>query len=153
MEYLEFELEIGLGSGRDYPVIISSPGGEARETMHFPFEHLALENRLKDLQIALLRSSGRRRRVLSPEQRAVQEFGRDLFDGLIAGEVRSRYDVSLSKATQQNKGLRLKLRILSPKLAALPWEFLFDVRQGEYLCLSRNTPVIRYLELPQPPSP
>ena len=34
MEYLDFELEIGPGLGREYPVaVIRSPAGEARETM------------------------------------------------------------------------------------------------------------------------
>ena len=54
------------------------------------------------------------------------------------------------KRKQQGKGLRLKLRLQTPQLAALPWEFLYDHRRGEYLCLSRNTPTIRYLELPEP---
>ena len=38
-------------------------------------------------------------------------------------------------------------------MAALPWEFLYDPRQTEYVCLSRNTPVIRYLEAAQPIQP
>jgi formylglycine-generating enzyme required for sulfatase activity len=151
MEYLDFELEISPGLGRDYPVaVIRSPAGEARETMRFPFDELALKNRLQALRIALLLSGGSRRRVLTPEEQTVQDFGKDLFDALVAGEVRSRFDVSRREAHQQGKGLRLKLRFLSPEMAALPWEFLYDHRRGEYLCLSKNTPTIRYLELPQP---
>ncbi len=152
--YLDFELEIAPGGGREYPIaVIRSPAGEARETMHFPFDELALESRLDKLQIALLRSGEQRRIIPSLEERTVQNFGRDLFNALFVGDVRSRYDVSQREATQQGKGLRLKLRIESPELAALPWEFLFDSRQAEYLCLSRNTPVVRYLELPQPIMP
>ena len=151
MDYLDFELEIGPGLGREYPVaVIRSPAGEARETMTFPFDELALENRLKDLQIALLRSGGKRRRALSPEEQTVQDFGRDLFKALVGGEILSRYEVSRREARQQRKGLRFKLRFQAPELAALPWEFLYDHRRGEYLCLSKNTPTIRYLELPQP---
>jgi hypothetical protein len=30
--YLDFELEIGIGSGREYPVSARSPAGEARES-------------------------------------------------------------------------------------------------------------------------
>jgi formylglycine-generating enzyme required for sulfatase activity len=154
LNYLDFELEIGPGLGREYPVaIIHSPAGEARETMRFPFDELALESRLKDLQIALLHSGGRRRKVLSPEEQTVQAFGQALFDALLTGELRSRYDVSRREAAQHGKGLRLKLRIQSPELAALPWEFLYDPRQAEYVCLSRHTPVVRYLALPQPPRP
>jgi hypothetical protein len=152
--YFDFELEIGPGAGREYPVaVLRSPGGEARETMYFPFDELELQSRLKDLQIALLRSGGKRRRVLAPEEQTVQDFGRALFEALLSGEVRNRYDVSQREAFQRDKGLRLKLRIAPPELAALPWEFLYDPRAAEYLCLSRDTPLVRYLELPQPLRP
>lgn len=152
--YLDFDIEISAGSGRDYPIaVVQSPAGEAQETMHFPFDELALDNRLKDLQIALLRSGGNRRQALSPEEQHVQGFGRELFNALLTGEVRSRYDISCREARQQGKGLRLKLRIQPPELAALPWEFLYDPRQAEYICLSLDTPLIRYLELPQPIQP
>jgi len=154
MNYLDFELEIGLGAGREYPVaVVRSPAGEARETMRFPFDELALENRLKDLQIALLRSGGQRRKTPLPEEQAVQDFGRALFDALFTGEVRSRYDMSWREAMQKEMGLRLKLRIQPPQLATLPWEFLYDPRQADYVCLSRNTPIVRYLEIPQPIQP
>lgn len=154
MEYLDFVLEIGPGEGRDYPVaVIHSPSGEARETMNFPFDTLALENRLQALEIALLRSGGKRRRVLSNQEQTVRDFGEQLFNSLISGELRSRYDVSLNRAAEERKGLRIKIRIQSPQLAALPWEFLFDGRQEEYLCLSTKTPVVRYIELPQPVQP
>jgi len=150
MNYLDFEIEISPGAGREYPVaIVRSPAGEARETMKFPFDELALKDRLQNLQIALLRSGGKRRSFLSPEERTVQEFGQKLFDALLTGEMRSRYDVSQREAAQKGLGLRFKLRIRSPELAALPWEFLYDARQAEYVCLSRSTPVVRYLELPQ----
>jgi len=56
----------------------------------------------------------------------------------------------LKEARHQSKGLCLKLCILSPELAALPWKFTYDERRGEYLCLSRNTPPVRYLEIPHP---
>lgn len=152
--YLDFELEIGVGQGRDYPVaVLRSPAGEARATMRLPFDEIQLESRLKDLQIALLRSGGTRRRALSQEEQTVVNFGRALFDALLAGEVRSLYDVSRSKADQAGQGLRLKLRIASPYLAALPWEFLYDGRRAEFVCLSVHTPVVRYIELPHPPQP
>src|SRR6266849_846973 len=145
MNYLDFEIEIGVGSGREYPVVVvHSAAGEARETMHFPFDELALENRLKDLQIALLRSGGRYRQIHAPVEQAVQSFGRALFDALFTGEVHNRYSVSQLAALQQSKGLRLKLRIHTPELAALPWEFLYDAGQAEYVCLSSNTQVVRY---------
>jgi tetratricopeptide (TPR) repeat protein len=154
MDYLDFNLEIEAGNGREYLVtVLSSPAGEARETMHFPFDELTLENQLLTLQNTLLRSVGKRRLILSPTELKVQNFGRALFNALFIGEVRSRYVVSQSEAAHQGKGLRLKLHFQSPEMAALPWEFLYDSNQVEYVCLSSNTPVVRYLELPNPPQP
>ncbi|MCB0241217.1 MAG: CHAT domain-containing protein, partial [Anaerolineae bacterium] len=131
--------------------VLRSPAGEARAVMQFPFSELQLESRLKDLQIALLRSGGKRRLAPTKEQREVQDFGQALFDALVTGDVRSLYDVSQTKAG--SKGLRIKLRIADPGLAALPWEFLYDPRRRDYVCLSSYTPLVRYLELPQPPQP
>ena len=108
---LTFELEIQSGSGRDHPVVVlRSPAGEARATMRFPFDQLDLESRLDKLQIALLRSGGKRRDVLSPDQQSVQDFGRALFDAVFAGEVRSRYDVSCERAAQKEPGTAFKTR-------------------------------------------
>lgn len=52
-------------------------------------------------------------------------------------------------AAQQGMGLRIRLHLETPNLVTLPWEFLYDQRQGDYVCLSRNSPVVRYLDLPQ----
>ncbi len=155
MEYLDVDLEIGPGSGREYPLVVrSAAGGEARLTMRFPFDDLALHSRLKDLQIALLRSANLHRKVLSEEEQAVQDFGRSLFETLLGSSALAIYDVSRNRAAQEGRpGVRLRLRILDPALAALPWEYLYDPRQGEYLCLSRSTPLVRYPEIAQPIQP
>ena len=152
--YLDFELEIGEGQGREYPMhVVHSPAGEVRATLRFPFDDILLQNRLLSVENAVLRSGGQRRQTLSPDELAVQEFGRELFDILFPPDVRSLYFESLSRATTQEKGLRLKLRLGSARLAALPWEFLFDARHSEYLALSSKTPIVRYIERPQAPVP
>ncbi len=154
MSYLDFELEIAAGSGREYPVtVVRSVGDEVHETILFPFDELALENQLLTLQNALLRSGGRRRQIMLSEEQAVQNFGRSLFDALFIREVRSQYAISQREAFSQGKGLRLKLCIQSSELAALPWEFLYYPDRATYVSLSSNTPIVRYLELPQPPQP
>lgn len=153
-DFLDFELEVGLGSGRMYPVaVLHSPAGEPREVMQFPFDGLALENQLLTLQNALLRSGGKPRHILLPEEQSVQDFGLALYNALFAGEIGNCYATSQREAALQDKGLRLKLRINSPEMAAIPWEFLYDPGCAEYVCLSRNTPVVRYVALPRPPRP
>jgi hypothetical protein len=147
-DYLDFDLEIREGEPRGYAVAVRSPAGEAQEEMSFPFDERQLRDKLKDLEIALLRSGGTRRR-LSSEEQTVQDFGRRLFEALLVGDVRTRYLMSLDKAEQQDKGLRMKLRVQPPELAVLPWEFLYDPDR-DYLCFSPDTPIVRYVDLRQP---
>jgi len=55
----------------------------------------------------------------------------------------------MDQAQQQGKGLRLKLHVKPPNLTVLPWEFLYDPDRDEYLCFSRDTPIVRYTDLRQ----
>ncbi len=89
--YLGFDIEIDEGAGREYRVSVRSPAGEARATMHFPFDDLVLENRLLTLQNVLLRSGGKRRLALSQDELAVQEFGKALFDSMLVDDARSLF--------------------------------------------------------------
>ncbi|MDI6694315.1 MAG: SUMF1/EgtB/PvdO family nonheme iron enzyme [Anaerolineales bacterium] len=152
-DYLDFKLEIGHRQGNEYPIAVDSPAGQTHAHVAFPFDEIALERYLDKLQIALLSRHSSIRRVVSDEERQVMAFGQALFDFLLSGEARNRFDVSCLQAAQQGKGLRLSLRIQPPELASLPWEFLYDPRKAEYLCLTAQTPVVRYLELPQPVQP
>lgn len=154
MEYLEFDITIDRIDDTDYMVkVINSPAGQASEILTLPFTEAELHERQQSLQIALLRSSGRRRRILGSEERAVQDFGQELFDTLFCGDVRTRHDISRHEATCQEKGLRLKMRVQPAELANLPWEFIYDSCRQEYTGLSRNSPVVRYLETHQPVQP
>src|SRR5215218_1411116 len=145
-DYLDFELEIRESESRGYAVAVHSPAGEAQEEMSFPFDERQLRDKLKDLEIALLRSGGTRR-ALSTEERTVQEFGQSLFEAVFVGKVGTCYYRSMDQAQQEGKGLRLKLHIKPPNLTVLPWEFLYDPDRNEYLCFSRDTPIVRYTDL------
>ena len=147
-DYLDFDLEIREGEPRGYAVAVRSPAGEAQEEMSFPFDERQLRDKLKDLEIALLRSGGTRRQ-LSSEEQTVQDFGRSLFEATLVGKVGTCYYRSMDQARQQGKGLRLKLHVMPPKLTVLPWEFLYDPDRDEYLCFSRDTPIVRYTDLRQ----
>ncbi len=98
VDYLNFDLDIGQGSGRKYPMTARSPtGGEVHAEMRFPFVKGVLESKLKDIELVLYTSGGTRRRINSPEEQTVQDFGRALFDALISSEVRSCYDVACAR--------------------------------------------------------
>ncbi|HEU5198190.1 MAG TPA: CHAT domain-containing protein [Ktedonobacterales bacterium] len=153
MQYLDFDLEIGPGLGREYPLSARSAAGQVHGTLRFPFDALALENALLKLENALLQSGGTRRKALTEQEQAVQDFGRALFEALLEGDLRSFYYESKRDATRQGRGLRVRLHIRAAELAALPWEYLYDPRVPDYLCLSRGTPLVRYLDLPHPIEP
>jgi hypothetical protein len=151
LEYIDFELEVGPGSKgrrRTYPLaVLRSPAGEPRGSLKLPFDERGLRLRVLALENALLRSGATQtRRMPSIDEAPVQAIGQGLFGALLSGEVLSCYDQSQRIAREQRKGLRIKLRIQPPELASLPWEFLYDPREDEYMALSRRTPIVRYLE-------
>jgi GNAT superfamily N-acetyltransferase len=152
--YLDFVLRVepaGVG-GRDYEVRLVGRGADGTHRMRFPFTDVVLERRLLELQNALLRSDGSRRGVVTRVEVPAKELGGELFDALLGGGVRERYDQARRDAAGQNAGLRLRLDLATPELARLPWEFLYDRKADQFLCV-RNTTVVRYLEPAQPLPP
>jgi formylglycine-generating enzyme required for sulfatase activity len=148
MDYLDFAIEVHTHTDSHYSVAVRSPAGEARTTAPFPFTDAALESHLLKLENAILRSAGRRRKAPTPEEEAVQSFGRDLFGFLLRDELLSRFRACQQLAHDQQKGVRIKLSVTPPALAGLPWEFLYDPARRDYLCLDATTPLVRYPELP-----
>jgi hypothetical protein len=153
MNYHDFEIKLRSTGGQDYEIDVRSPSGERTAAVRFPFDHLALESRLQALEIALLKSGGTRRDIKFKEEETVEDFGRALFDMMLGGEVRDLYRRSRQKALDDGKGLRIRLRVEAPELASLPWEYMYDETEGDFVCLSAESPVIRYLALDRPPAP
>ena len=109
MDYLDFDIAVEAGTSGTYQVsVVQSPAGEAHGEMTFPYDRLALKNKIQALQIALLRSGGSRRAGPSAEDKSVEELGSDLFASLFKGEIGSRLDVSRSIAQNDGKGVRIK---------------------------------------------
>ena len=152
--HLDFELEVTAHPRRGYRIaVIHAPAGEGTTLARFPLAPERLAALLKDLRIALLRAGRTHRVLVTPEEELVQTLGQAFFDFLFGGEVGQLYRASQGMAAQQGRGLRLKLRLQAPELAALPWELLYDGRQGEHLALSTRTPLVRYLPVAHPPQP
>lgn len=81
-----------------------------------------------------------------------QTFGKRLFESVVGGDVRVAYIGSLQLASNQGKGLRIRLRLNDvPELAILPWELLHDGQ--DFFALSTQRVLVRFLELPGPISP
>jgi tetratricopeptide (TPR) repeat protein len=146
MKYLDFDLLIE-ASGDHYKArVLSSPAGQAAVDFSLAFSEQYIEIFL--LKVGRPRRSVRR--IDSPEMQAAKTFGGRLFETVLSGEVLSCFHASLNEASQKTAGLRLRLRLINaPDLADLPWEYLYNPSLNRFLSLSIETPIVRYLELPE----
>jgi hypothetical protein len=128
--------------------VLHSPVGETSSVpFAVPFSDLELENFL----LRIGRPRRNLRRIDAPQTVTIKTFGGRLFDSLFRDDLRVNLQSSLSRAESQDAGLRIRLRLSDcPELADLPWEYLYDRVRNRFFCLSRYTPLIRYLELPEP---
>src|SRR5664279_2127665 len=86
MSYLDFEIEVEAGTDGSYPVgVTRSPAGEAHGILRLPYDASQLTDRLREVELAILRSGARRRRVVSAELTTVRGFGSPLFHRAAAG--------------------------------------------------------------------
>ncbi len=135
-DYLDFELELGAGDpGAGWPVtIVQSPAGNARAVLHLPAAPGALALAAQGL-----------------DEAGARRYGQELFDALLGHSlVGNSYTESLGMANALGKGLRVRLRIVDPALAVIPWELIYEQRFGEFMALSHETPLLRLAEAAQP---
>ncbi len=79
----------------------------------------------------------------APPPEVVREFGRALFGFVFDGRVRDAYVLSKTEMEKSGGGLRLRLWVQPPELAALPWEALYDGLRGNFYCRMVTTPMVR----------
>lgn len=145
INYLDFDLHIDrFGDGYRLRVT-NSPAGQAEAYFNLPFSELEVENFI----LRVGRSRKGMRRLESSEMESARKFGGGLFNSIFTDEVRGRLRTSLSDARQKGAGLRFRMHLNDvPELAELPWEYLYDSHLDEFLVLSNQTPLVRYLDLP-----
>ena len=115
-DYLDFELELDpAGSNGSYPLsVVQSPAGNARGTLTLPDPPQRLAQRAQQGDSA-----------------DAKALGRLLFDALFTQSgVFGSYANSVGAADAQGKSLRIKLRVVDPALACVPWELLYDPQAG-----------------------
>jgi len=152
MRYLDFDLLIERSpGGSGYRArISSSPAGRAETEFELPFSDLEIENFF--LRVGRTRRGVRR--LESPEMQAAKVFGSKLFETVFDQEVRGCLRSSLDEADRQGAGLRIRLCLTGvPELAELPWEYLHNTALNRFLVLSAETPLVRYIDLPEPIRP
>ncbi|MGQ0570865.1 MAG: CHAT domain-containing protein [Armatimonadota bacterium] len=143
--YLDFDLFIQ-PAAEGYRLRVDSSAGQAAASFALPFSDLEVENFL--LRVGRPRRATRR--IDSPEGKAAKDFGARLFDSVFDGEVRGLLRSSLEEARRQGGGLRIRLRLTEvPELSDLPWEYLYNPALNRFLGLDVETPLIRFLDLPE----
>ncbi|MEO6456880.1 MAG: tetratricopeptide repeat protein [Chloroflexia bacterium] len=151
--YLNFDVQIQRVGDTNYRVVVEAPSGETiRAPFKLPFSELELEN-------FLLKAGPTRRgvrRADTVEADAAKRFGEKLYDALFTADVRSALQSSLDQARQRGEssrgrvGVRLRLRLADvPELAGVPWEYIYNPALNRFLALSTETPLVRYLDLPE----
>jgi hypothetical protein len=149
-DYLDFDLKIERTAAGYRTEVVCSPGGEAANDFTLPFSDLELENFL--LRIGRPRRG--LRRLESPEMASAKEFGGRLFRAAFGADIRSCFRGSLDEANRRGGRLRIRLRLKdAPEMADLPWEFLYNPELNRFYCLSVETPIVRYLDLPMQITP
>jgi tetratricopeptide (TPR) repeat protein len=149
--YLNFDVQIER-AGDAYLMHAESPAGETvRVAFIPPFSDLELEN-------FMLRAGPARRgvrRIDTQEVEAAKQFGQRMFNALFSADVRSALQGSLDEARRAGEGstrvgVRIRLRLAgAPELANIPWEYIYNPTLNRFLVLSVETPLVRYLELPE----
>ena len=145
MEYRDFDLLIERAAQGYRAQVLNSPAGQATADFVLPFSDLELENFL----LRLGRPVRTVRRLESTEMSTAKSFGEALFNAVFSGDVRACLRSSVDEAKRDNAGIRVRLRLADPALADLPWEFLYVKSVNRFLALSVQTPLIRYMDLPE----
>jgi len=139
MRYDDFELLVMQRGAEGYPTrVISASAGEAQGILSF-------NSASDDIQRALTRI-----KTEETNEELFVSLGRTLFQQLFKGEIEDIYRASLGYARAQGKGLRIRLRLEPPELGAIPWEYLYDELNDLFLAVSPETPITRYIQVPEP---
>jgi carbon-monoxide dehydrogenase large subunit len=149
LAYLNFDVLIDrAGEGIYRARVLDAPAGQTLPVLFTqPFAELELENFL----LRIGRPRRNLRRIDVPQMETIKTFGGRLFDTVFRDELRVSLLSSYNRADSQDAGLRIRLRLSDcPELAELPWEYLYDRVRNRFFCLSDHTPLVRFLELPDP---
>ncbi len=140
MRYDDFELLVMKESADGYPTrVISASAGEAQGVLHFNSTYDHIQRALTRIQVE------------DTDEELFINLGRMLFQQLFHDEIEDVYRASLGSARAQGKGLRIRLRLEPSELGAIPWEYLYDELNDLFLGVSPETPITRYIQVPEPP--
>ncbi len=146
-EYIDFDLLLENFGDKYKARVLNPPSGQAICEFEMPFSELQIEN----FYLKIGRPRRGMRKIDTVEMTAAKAIGTQLFNKVFRDEVYASFRSSLIQVRSLNQGLRIRLRIDAPELNELPWEYLYSDIARSFLSLSIDTPIIRYIDLPQPP--
>jgi YVTN family beta-propeller protein len=145
--YVNFDLLIEKDDGKYRARVVSDSGTDARGMFTTPFTLEDFE-RLADQTDR----SRRTRRMVTPQLSLAKDMGGRLHEAVFHDEISVSFARARDEAERKGAaGVRIRLHLAeAPDLAVLPWEFLFDPdpRVGRFLALAEETPLVRYVDLP-----
>lgn len=139
-------IELEIGPGREpgtWDVRVLRSAGAGAATSSFRLDVEAIIAQLPQLDSTVLASAVPSRRLLTAGETEIQAVGTELFSAVFTGDVEEAYRTSRAVARERGGSLQVRLRLVAPTLAALPWEALFDPEAGVYVC--RKDPLIRQI--------
>ena len=147
-EYVDLDVAIEKQQPDGYIArVIDSPNGPATGPFVLPFNAPELAQFM--MAVGPPRVSSRRLAPASTRETGVRDYGRRLNEALFAGDVGTCFRESLDRAQKAGNDLRIRLRLSAvPELDSIPWEYLFDTRLDRFITLSKETPIVRYLDSP-----
>lgn len=154
-DHEDFVLDFGAPEGGRRSIrVLESPAGQARGAFASPLTRGEVRHFFDDLDTGG-RALGLGPLAPSPRRPTSTRIGGELFDATFHGEVRESFLRSLEHVRMRRRGLRLKIRTDpgDPDLVlvqSLPWELLYRADTRQFLARHRRTPVVRYLDLPEP---
>ena len=124
--------------GKQFRTRVQSPAGESSGLFDTDPTSLNLEDFiLKARQTA----------SDSPDKDAIEQFGTALYNTVFTKEIDSVFRRSWEKARAEMRELRIRLRFDVPEFQTIPWEYLYHPDLEQFLALSNDTPLIRYIDL------
>jgi len=140
-KYSDFEITIYQPRGNIYSVsVISSLLGET--------DPISKAIDFSEIWSSLLKWRQNKRQGDADSEKKILQFGTQLSSIIFSTEIQELYEMVLDQAIKKNEGIRVKLRLDTPELSALPWELLYNKRLPEgFWALNSKTSIVRHIPL------
>jgi hypothetical protein len=134
MLYNNLTITIAQRQQAGYPVLMSADGlGRVSAMLSTPsadLRHLLAHAPISD----------------EPRPDILLRTGQEIFRWLFAADLDTHLRIAWDRAERLGHGLRIRLSMDPPELAALPWELLYDPSRDHLFSTSISTLLVRYLD-------